>query len=199
MLSIRAMFMKNGDRGISAMPAWLKGCLFSVFGFALALGLASCSAPTYNVDLGFDQTMALPNGVYPSVEVDVVGVNAHDALRLDGYPTDLYFQPGDKFRDGLAKYSMRFSDEQCGSITLRSDDPIWTSWNQAGITRIYVIANLPGVWEVKFGKLDGRRLNLPVDSKSWPNGNDINIVLKPGGLQLLTPMAAQPKDGGAAQ
>lgn len=163
---------------------------------AMALGLSACSAPTYNVGVGFDQSMALPNGVYPSVEVDVVGVNEHDALRLDGYPTDQYFQPGDKFRESLSKYSMRFSDEQCGTVTLSEDDPIWTSWNQSGITRIYVIANLPGIWEIKFGKLDGRRLNLPVDSKSWPDGSDINISLKPGGLQLLTKMAPPAKGGG---
>ena len=184
--------------GVNRLSAvFSKNAMRFAFGLALVFGLSSCSAPTYNVGVGFDESIALPNGVYPSVEVDVVGVNGHDCLRLDGYPTDQYFQPGDKFRESLSKYSMRFSDGQCGSVTLSKDDPIWDLWNQAGITHVYVIANLPGVWETKFGKMDGRRLNLPVDSASWPDGKDISIVMKPGGLQLLTKMAPQAQDGGS--
>lgn len=160
----------------------------SALALLTTLLITGCGTTTYNITTDLSSTMQTPDGVYPSLEVDIVALNQDDSIRFMSYSTDEYFQPNNPYRKNLNRYTMFFSEENFKPHKLSEDNPIWAKWNKHGATRLLIIGNLPGVWKFKSGKLDPRRMNLPLDSNSWPNGNDIKVQVKPSGLTLQTPL-----------
>jgi len=174
----------------------LKQLTFIMLFILFSLIMVGCAGPTYNVTLDMDPTYHTANGVFPSVEVDIVAANDNEALRISAYPTDTYFQPENKFRKNLIKYTMFFSEEDFNAQTFKGGNALWSKWNDKGVTTLFIIANLPGVWEVKSGVLDPRKLKLPLSEdrwpsswwKFWPHAGDIKVKMQSSGLFLQTPL-----------
>ncbi|QSH41085.1 hypothetical protein P0136_09855 [Lentisphaerota bacterium ZTH] len=165
---------------------------------ALVLSLVGCfsSAPAYNVKVSLSKDLVKKYQIYPSIEVDMAGVNDIEALRLQSCPTTDYFQAQSTIRQSLARNTIYFSEENWKEKVFPSDSPLWERWDNAGAKQLFIIANIPGQWRVSEGKLDPRRLLLPLDPDSWPNGSDINIVITPAGLILTTPLSSTAADSG---
>lgn len=157
----------------------------------MPLFFSACSTFNYKVEMA--PSMRLSSGIFPTYEIDFVGITVMEKPRMAAYSVDEYFTPNNPFRENAEKFTMRFSDTTKGPFTLTKDNPIWTKWFDRGVTDIVVISNLPGVWKVKGGVADGRRLSLPTDTGRWPNGRDVSIQVNPSGLFLLSPLLAPGK------
>lgn len=152
----------------------------------MPLVFSACSTFNYKVEMA--SSMRLSSGIYPTYEIDFVGLTPTEKPRMAAYSVDEYFTSGNPFRENVEKVTMRFSDATKGPFTLTKDNPIWRKWFARGVTDVVAISNLPGVWKAKGGVADGRRLSLPLDTSRWPNGRDVSIQVNPSGLVLLSPL-----------
>lgn len=110
---------------------------------ALCLGLTGCSASNCDVEVYLDPTLKTSYGQVPTLEVDIAGVNAEQAQRLQNVKLDQYFTPGSPQRKSLAPLTLHFSEENLGPMILDSGDKLWELWEDRGAQFIAVICNLP--------------------------------------------------------
>jgi hypothetical protein len=163
-----------------------KHTILILFTAIIPLFFSACSSFNYKVEMA--PTMRLSSGIYPTYEIDFVGVTTTEKPRMDAYSVDEYFNPENPFRENAEKFTMRFSDSLEGPFTLKKDNPIWDKWFERGVTEVVAISNLPGVWKTKGGAADARKLSLPIDKGRWPDGRDIDIQVNPSGLVLISPL-----------
>lgn len=162
-----------------------KKLLFSLMA-VLPFIFSACSTFNYKVEMA--PSMKLSSGIYPTFEIDFVGLTPTEKPRMEAYSVDEYFTPDNPFRNNAEKFTMRFSNAWQGPFTLEKGNPIWDKWFKRGVTEVVAISNLPGVWKAKGGTADGRKLSLPIDKDRWPDGRDVSIQVNPSGLVLLSPL-----------
>lgn len=109
----------------------------------LSLGLTGCSASNCDVEVYLDPELQSAYGQIPTLEVDIAGVNASQAQRLQNMNLDAYFTPNSPQRRALAPLTLHFSQEQPGPLFLADDDEVWERWEERGAQFIAVICNLP--------------------------------------------------------
>lgn len=180
--------MTKREQGARHVLFWGVLCLLSAWA-------AGCRMPfrCFSGDLvvEMDPGMRSSSGVFPSVEVDAVGITSEEEIRWQNYSIDQYFEAGNRFRADAVRHTMRFSDSRHAPVTLKQKDAVWKSWKKRGARKLVLVANLPGVWESKPGALDGRRLLLPLDSNKWGywmHDGTIKIAIKTSGLVCQTKM-----------
>ena len=86
------------------------------------------------------------------------------------------------------EHVMRFG-QGCQQVqTLTRSDQIWRSWRSEGARWLFVLADLPDIYEAKEAGKDPRRLILPLDEKWWPFGaSKLGIELRRAGVTLVYP------------
>lgn len=105
--------------------------------------LSGCSASDCDVEIYLDPEIKSAYGQVPTLEVDIAGVNAAQAQRLQKMDLDTYFTPNSPQRKSLLPLTMRFSDDNLGPMVLDDDDDIWDRWKERGAQFVAVICNLP--------------------------------------------------------
>ncbi len=149
---------------------------------ALALGACGPKYAAFDVQVSLDPAMAR-DGRYPAVEVDLVAVSSNERDRWISKPVSEYFSGNDQFRRDASKYTMRFSNETPGPLTLSRRDPIWQTWK--GRQELFIMANLGGV--SGSGASDPRRLVLSLDTRRWPGDRKLEILVQGSKVTCLTP------------
>jgi len=129
--------------------------LLPLFLSTLVLGGVGCGT-TKQQPVAWTLKITKPAGL----EVDLVSVTAREKPRLDAYPMDKYWSPGDLERKNAGKLT---SPPQKATWEIDRKDPIWKQWLGRSVTGFYVIANLPGTFETP----DARREFLTLDKNHW--------------------------------
>lgn len=112
---------------------------------AALITLTGCSASNCDVEIYVDPELKTAYGQLPSMEVDIAGVNAVQAQRLQKLNLDQYFMPGSPQRRALSPITFYFSAENPEPMILDSGDDLWDKWEERGAKFIAVICNLPEI------------------------------------------------------
>ena len=160
------------------------GVLSIVLMFTLGCG-SSPQMGRYTYRVTLDEALR-DNGMYPSIEVDFVGVNETESDRWLGQNIDDYFTPGNLQRANADRHTMPFTDDQSSAQTLSAGDGNWNSWSGAGAKKMVILASIP-LSSSQFA-VDPRRLVLPLNKARWGSGMTIELLIKPSGIVLMTAM-----------
>ncbi len=156
---------------------------------AAALVLVGCaSGPHYDIAVYLSEDLVKACGGWPTLEVDVVGVNANEERRLMSYSVSTYFEPGNALRESLDPVRMRFSDENTAPGILSDSDRHWKVWKQKGAQSLLLMVNLPEqLTEQSESASDPRRLLVPLSSGHWyrRDTGDIFFEISPMGIVRL--------------
>ena len=156
----------------------------------LALAVVGCRTPRarmgrYDVKITLSQSMTDSTGMLPSVEVHILALGVVRGQGLESQSMTDYWNPN-RPKDDYVKHTMHFGEGHPHSRILRRTDPIWSEWDRAGASWLFVLADLPGVYEDKKDVKDPRRMILPLDPRNW-RYKGIDIMIEPGGIYNLTP------------
>jgi len=144
-------------------------------GAGLLAGLAGCASPAYDVEVYLSPTLKDVYKVYPSVEVDIVGLDANGAERFGATAVDDYFSPNGALRASTPHATLRFSANDVTMKALDGDDPIWGRFAEIKADKLCLLANLPPVAAEPAGDGaaakgappgDGRKVVIPLEKES---------------------------------
>ncbi len=124
-----------------------------------------------------------------SVEVHLVGVNRFEKDLWEKMSMTNYWEPENQLRKSARDYTyvIQFGQEPCEK-TLTKKDTIRNIWKKRKIEYLFVLADMPGLFDDMPGNADARRLQLPSpDSSSWGmKQRKINISIESGNVVALT-------------
>ena len=162
------------------MKTTLFNCL--VFGSLLVILFAGGCTHVVQVDASSDICNK-------SVEVHLVGVNRFEKDQWDQVSMTDYWTPGNRLRESAKEYTkvIQFGKEPC-ERTLSKKDPIHKVWKKRKADYLFIMADLPGIFNDVPGNADERRLRLPaVNSKCWKvTEKTINIAIQASSIVSLT-------------
>jgi hypothetical protein len=133
--------------------------------------------------------------MYPSVEVDIVAVNAAEADEIKSAGVDAYFSPDNPLRSRLDPFTIFFSDEHTEPVALPYDAPPWFVWQNKKPETLAIIASLPDDPDAPPSGPDPRMLFVPL-KKNWfiekwyfqvEPKSVVQIYQKPVDPRLVTP------------
>jgi hypothetical protein len=128
-----------------------------------------------------------PDVCKKSVEVHLVGVNRFEKDRWENMSMAEYWQPENPLRKGAASYTqvLRFGREPC-TRTLEKKDPILAVWKKRKAEYLFVLADLPGLFQDMPGNADARRLRVPaLESTDWGWQKEIDIAVNNSDIVAL--------------
>ena len=168
--------------------------------------LSACSPQPYSgtINIVAADTFKERTGLLPTVQLDVIGVNAIELQRWKSYPVSEYWTTENTFRESAPRQSFILTTAQPGPFQIGS----WTSerkaWKESGATTLVLIADLPGAWRPRPPgakgsppqgvhwyevKNDPRRLVVPWTQDAYGMfTNQVEIALRPNGMRLQTPV-----------
>ncbi len=135
------------------------------------LGIVGCATPAYDVHVYLSPQLKETYHVYPSVEVDIVGVDANGAERFASTSVDDYFRYGGALRKSTPHATLRFSESDIYPKMLDGDADIWDSFGGGeDADRLYVLVNLPPAEQPVSAEkgaakpaVDGRKVVIPLE------------------------------------
>lgn len=120
---------------------FIKLALLIAFG-AFFVGCSS----RYNMSVYLSPDLVKHYGYYPSLEVDIVGLNKNEAVWMQSYKLDKYFEPGNPMRKSLLPYTMHFSQQKAVlQVDFSDKEKSWKQWIDKGATELMIAVNLPGI------------------------------------------------------
>ncbi len=157
--------------------AWGLAALF------VAAFITGCSSSTPKSEIGIYLSDDIQDfyGYCPTLEVDIVGLTEVEQKRMLSYDIDRYFQPPEQFRKSLAPVTAKFSDQNMTAKFLDSDDDVWDTWDDKGVTHLGIIVNLPTVSEIKDIASDPRKLIIDLN-KGFISASTHSIVVAGSGI-----------------
>jgi hypothetical protein len=126
-----------------------------------------------------------------SVEIHLVGVNKSQEKQWDTESMTKYWEPENQLRTSAKAYTrvIKFGQGLPCEIILDKKDPIRKIWKKRKAEYLYILADLPGIFDDEDGDADARRLQIPaLNSNCWPFlENKIKINVESSGIVRLTP------------
>jgi len=145
-------------------------------GVGLLSGIVGCASPAYDLEVYLSPTLKDVYKVYPTVEIDVVGLDENAAERFGATSVDDYFSPNGALRASTPHATLRFSANDVTMKALDGDDPVWDRFAETESDRLCLLANLPpAVAEASDGAAakggaapagDGRKIVIPLEKDS---------------------------------
>lgn len=154
------------------------GLLARTAAAAAAVSLVGCAASSYDIEVSLADSLAGAS-VVPTMELDVVGSTSIDAEVLRRSDVGTYFDPSGSLRSSVTKRTLTFSNRSRDAQLIPSSAEIWKQWNDAGVTSLFFIVNLPPVG----GESDQRKLEVPLSGVSGP----ITVEIEREGLTRPQP------------
>jgi hypothetical protein len=125
-----------------------------------------------------------------SVEIHLVGVNESQQRQWDTESMTRYWEPENQLRKSAKEYTyvIKFGQGQPCEAILGGKEPVRDEWKKRKAEYLYVLADLPGIFEDKDGNADARRLRIPfLTSKCWKfQDKKIEINVENSGIVCLT-------------
>lgn len=119
-------------------------------------------------------------GYYPSLEVDIAGINDNEKSWISSYKLNKYFQPDNPMRKTLQPYTMVFSNDDDKHYQKFSHSAKeWDLWKRKGAKELFIAVNLPGIEDD-----NARKILMEIRSyigKRLP----LFIEIKPTGISLI--------------
>jgi len=111
---------------------------------ALALaGVVGCAAPAYDVYVYLSPQLKETYRVYPSLEVDLVGMDSNVAERFTATSVEEYFRVGGALRRSTPHATLRFGMTDVYPKCLDGDDKIWEAFEECDADKLCILVNLP--------------------------------------------------------
>lgn len=119
-----------------------------------------------------------------SVEVDVVAVTTREKPRLESYSMDKYWSPDDSARKDYSDKLTSPQGKTTWVIDRKDKNSPWKKWMGRSVTGVYVIANLPGNFDV-----EARREFLTLDKNRWEplTKYTLEVEVKENRIVVITP------------
>jgi len=159
-------------------------CVAVIMSGLLATGCFTQFNAHVQPDDKWQRELQVSGKTMPSVEVDMVGVNATEFQAYFGYSVTKWFTSGDSLYSSASKISKEFGKDHPVAAAVGRDADIWQEWRNRRVTHLFVMAHLPGTFEDKPGDADPRRLILRLNTDNWPEycwGNkDLHIFFNAG-------------------
>lgn len=154
----------------------MRVCSSAVLLSAMVLTGAGCAASgPKQVAVTLDKTWLYRAETLPSVEVDVVGVQASELHLWETYSMTRYWQPNDQLRTQGNKVTLQFGHGRPISQLLASIHPTWRQWRRNKIAAILILADLPGTYTDAPGVSDPRRQILPFKDTT----GFVEVIIRP--------------------
>ncbi|HJE66301.1 MAG TPA: hypothetical protein K8V51_04475, partial [Campylobacter avium] len=96
--------------------------------------LLFCACSKYNITVYFSPDLKEEYGYYPSLELDIVGVNESEKRWLENYKIDTYFEVDNPLRKSLEPYTIHFSSNKEPEQLFSEHEKQWKAWNKKGFT-----------------------------------------------------------------
>jgi hypothetical protein len=123
-----------------------------------------------------------------SVEVHLVGVSRFKKEQWENYSMTKYWQPNNQLRKSASEYThvIQYGKAPCERKLLK-DNLIRKKWETQKAEYLFVLVDLPGIFEDAQGNADARRLRLPaLNSKEWGFQKEIKIAISSSNVVALT-------------
>ncbi len=149
--------------------------------------LTGCSTPgmgKYDITVALDRSLAAEDGDMATVEVHFIALTADRGRTFQQASMSDYWTPG-RSPDRFQKRILKLGETETTAMLSRKD-PVWRSWGKSEAEFLFVLADLPGLYEDQPDVQDPRRLIIPLDKKRW-RSRDIEILIRPQGIEKLTP------------
>jgi hypothetical protein len=127
-------------------------------------------------------------GMYPSVDVHLIGVRRAELQRLKKESVSGYWSPSGASRQPMEARKELFLGPAATSRTISRNDAVWKLWDGKDRPYLLVLADLRGVSDPSAGGDDPRRVVLPLDKDRWPAGTkEIRLSVQRDRIQVETP------------
>ncbi len=162
----------------------MKKHLLTLFASAVtAMFFSGCATPSYNVEVYLSSLFKEQMKIYPSLEVDIVGVNENEAERFESCNVNDYFEIGNALRSSTPHATVYFSETDILPKLLKKSNPVWKKFGKKGAVKLYLLVNLP----IEPGKgvaKDIRKMVIPLES-SFFGSDDRYFEITPAGINVL--------------
>jgi len=154
------------------MTTPLRRAARSLVPLALLAAIGCGGMGRYNVHVALDhQGFRRELNTIPSVEVNLVAVNASEYPVWHGYSVTQYWTPDNPLRvtsvrQGQGKV-LTFGEQPPFEQVLRRADPVWDTWADKGAMHLIILSNYPRVSTDLPGDADVRRVILPLAKRRW--------------------------------
>lgn len=141
--------------------------------------LSSC---TYRYDTTIFLSPELKDvyGYYPSLEVDITGINDNEKAWISSYKLNKYFQPKNPMRKTLQPYTMIFSNDDSKHYQLFPHNAKeWSLWKRKGAKELFIAVNLPGIEDD-----NARKILMQLKSHICER-MPLYIEIKPAGISII--------------
>lgn len=154
---------------LTILPAWiiLYGCTY-----------------THNVNVYISPELKEQYGYYPSLEVDIAGLNADEKNWMETYDIDKYFEAENPMRASLKPLTIKFSQDKAGMQYITRESRFWREWNRKGAKETFVIVNLP---ETAAAGQNSRKLNFKIRSNIFKSHSKYIVITRAGLTSLPKP------------
>lgn len=152
---------------------------------AISLIFCGCSVPAYDVEVHISPKFKEQFKIYPSLEVDIAGVNENEAERFSAVSIDEYFQINNPLRQGSEHVTLCFSEGNTAPKQLAANDPVWKIFHKKEAVKLYLIANIPADNAIEKGKKDHRKQVVPLEKSNWFSSNKRYFEISPAGINIL--------------
>lgn len=165
-----------------------------------AIALSGCVS-SYDINVRLSPTLKELYGVYPALEVDVIGVDQNELERFEATPVDDYFAIGSALRGATPHATLRFRSDDTKMHSLSRWDDVWDLFDPKDPENVVVLVNLPplpgelkkaAAGAAKPKTKDGRRLVIPLENHLpflcpwwYFTSNVRNFEITPAGINII--------------
>lgn len=161
-----------------------KHLLIFAAGILTAMIFSGCAAPAYNVEVYLSKQFKEQMKIYPSLEVDIVGVSENEAERFDSCNVSDYFEIGNALRSSTARATICFSETDILPKLLKKQDVIWQKFGKKDAVKLYLLVNIPMEPGKGIAK-DIRKTVIPLERPGIFGSSWRYFEITPAGINLL--------------
>jgi len=162
----------------------------------IAAVLSGCSTPAYDVTVYISPKFLQTMKVYPTLEMDLVGINVNEEGRLKTITVDKYFEADSALRNGFDRCTVTFSEDSLQPKHVSKHNSIWKVFSAKAAEKLLLIVNIPDNGETDTQN-DARKLVIPLEKPGMFESSARYFELAPSGILQLKDKpsdAAEPVD-----